>query len=420
MLKKIASDSFVYFLGAFFNQVAGFVVVILLMRNLGVGLFGVYSYAAAVVMLFSVLADGGISQFIVKQVNAGIEPIPVLYRRFQSFQMGVSIAILGMLLIVAFGFHSAREAILICLIGAATVLSGYLTTAFSFFIAAGERWIIFGRDVVFGISRLILVMIGVYSDLSLEYFCAITVLAQLAILVFVLVIRQRRELSYLLSFRWNFDGIGKLALAALPYTMLALVNIVYNKIDVILLKGLSTPVEVGYYAGATQFVYPFMFVSSAIMAAIYPMLTRSLGNRSEFDKVHYISTVIMGAIGVIMSGFLYLCSTFFYPYFFSHQYDGSLPIYRILVWYLALVFFYGGYSNTIVANGGVRFLVKLNTLMILANLVANYVVIPQFGAYGAAIVTICCELLILVVLVVYYEGFMRKSDNRDVPLIQGG
>lgn len=409
MFKKIASDSFVYLLGSFFNQLAGLVVVVLLMRNIEVELFGLYSYAAAVVMLFSVLADGGISQYIIRQLHGSTESIQRLYRRFQAFQVIVSLSILFMILIVALGFHDAREAILICLLGAATIVSGYLTTTFSFFIAAGERWIVFGRDIIFGLSRLLLAAIGIYADLTLEYFCAITVLAQLAILVFVLVVRKRRSIGYLLTFRWDFEGMGRLALAALPYTLLALVNIVYNKLDVIMLKRLSTQFEVGYYAGATQFVYPFMFVSSAIMAAIYPMLSRSLGVKSAFDKIHYASTLIMGSIGLAMSTSLYLFSSLFYNFLFDQKYDGSLPVYQILVWYLALVFFYGGYSNTIIAKGGVRFLLGFNAVMVLVNATANYLVIPQFGAKGAAVVTIGCELLILIVLVIYYERFVRRE-----------
>lgn len=419
MFKKIASDSLVYFLGAFFNQLSGFIVVVLLMRHVSVDLFGIYSYAAAIVMMFTVLADGGISQYVVKQINQGREAVPVLYRRFQGVQLLVSLVIMVLMLVTAIFFNSRREAVLICLLGAGALLSGYLTTAFSFFIAAGERWIIFGRDVVFGVSRLCLVSIGVYANLPLEYFCAIAIFAQVAILCYVMLVRRRRSLHYLLTFTLNFGALGKVAQEALPYTMLTLMNIVYNKIDVFMLKRLSTQFEVGYYAGATQFIYPFMFVSSAVMAAIFPMLTQHLGARKKFDSIHSLSTYILGGVGLMMSVSLFVLSPLFYEYFFGHKFDGSLPIYRILVWYLALVFFYGGYSNTIVARGGVRFLLGLNIIMILVNVVGNALVIPGYGARGAAMVTIGCEVLILLVLVAYYE-FLMPNGRRGGRFLRKG
>jgi O-antigen/teichoic acid export membrane protein len=409
MFKRIASDSLVYFIGAFFNQLSGFVVVVLLMRHFSVDLFGMYSYAAAVVMLFTVLADGGIGQYIVKQINSSGVPLPILYRRFQSLQLMISAAILVLLTITAAVFNKPREAGLIWLLGGGPVLSGFLSTAFSFFIAQGARWIIFSRDLIFGLSRLILVGAGIYHNLSLEYFCAIAIAAQLAILVFLIAARNRKSLNYLFTFTKDIGPIVEIARAALPYTLLTLMNVVYNKIDVFMLKRLSNEYEVGVYAGATQFIYPFMFVSSALMSAIYPMLTRNLTVRDAFDKIHAMSTYILGAIGLLMSGFLFLASPVFYDYFFAHKYDAALPIYRILVWYLALVFFYGGYSNTIVAKGGVKFLLALNVVMIAVNVIGNVFAIPLYGAVGAAIVTISCEIIILLILVVYYECFIRHA-----------
>jgi O-antigen/teichoic acid export membrane protein len=420
MFKKIAADSVVYFLGALFNQAAGFLVAVVLMRHLRVDAFGSYSFAAAIVMLFAVLSDGGLSQYVVKQINAGKEALPVLYRRFQGVQVLVSLALLAAMAVAALVMRASGEGALVLLLGLAVVVSCYMTTAFSFFLAQGERWIIFQRDVIFGVARLAFFGLGILADWSLEYLCATGAMAQIVVLGFLLIVRRRRALGYLLTFSLDLRPLKQLVLEAFPYTLLTLVNILYNKIDVLMLKHLASEQEVGYYAGATQFVFPFMFISTALMSAICPMLTRSLGQRDAFNRIHLIATAVLGGCGVLLSLSLFLASPMFYQLFFGDKFNQSLPVYQILVWYLALVFCYGGYSNTIVAKGGVRFLLALNAVMVLVNVAVNYVAIPRYGALGAAVVTIACEVVVMLVLVSYSEWWMPRAHARGATLLSKG
>jgi O-antigen/teichoic acid export membrane protein len=48
--------------------------------------------------------------------------------------------------------------------------------------------------------------------------------------------------------------------------------------------------------------------------------------------------------------------------------------------------------------------------MILVNIVLNFFLIPHYGALGAAIATIICELLILITAGIYW---ILKSQERD-------
>ena len=68
MLKTILKNSLSLFSSLMVTRLIGFGVVIALSRYLGVERFGQYSFALAFAALFSIVADLGISQLVIREV----------------------------------------------------------------------------------------------------------------------------------------------------------------------------------------------------------------------------------------------------------------------------------------------------------------------------------------------------------------
>jgi O-antigen/teichoic acid export membrane protein len=181
-------------------------------------------------------------------------------------------------------------------------------------------------------------------------------------------------------------------------------NVIYNKIDIIMLEKMIGSAEVGYYSGATKFIYPFMFISGAFMTAIFPKLAKHSKEKDKFKSIQNLALFYLGGIGILLSTSLYLGSDLIFELFFADKYDASIPIFKVLVWYLAIVFIYGPISNSLVAKNKVKFLVYMNLFMIVLNVVLNFFLIPVYGAKGAAAATIVCEVLILSSAAIYWRG----------------
>jgi O-antigen/teichoic acid export membrane protein len=167
-------------------------------------------------------------------------------------------------------------------------------------------------------------------------------------------------------------------------------------------------VEVGYYSGATKFIYPFMFISSAFMTAIFPKLAKHSEEKDKFRNIQITAVYYLGGIGIFLSISLYLGAEIIFQLFFGDKYDNSIPIFKILVWFLAIVFLYGPISNSLVAKNRIKFLAYLNLFMIILNVVLNFILIPDYGAKGAAMTTIVCEILILLGTVFYSKKIGEK------------
>jgi O-antigen/teichoic acid export membrane protein len=107
----------------------------------------------------------------------------------------------------------------------------------------------------------------------------------------------------------------------------------------------------------------------------------------------------MGSAGLLLSLFLFFAAEYFFHAFFGPKFDASVPVYKVMVWYLFIVFSYGTFSNIVVAKGYAFLMFKVTLVMLALKLVLNYLFLPQYGAVGAAIVTLICETLLCLVVV---------------------
>ena len=139
------------------------------------------------------------------------------------------------------------------------------------------------------------------------------------------------------------------------------------------------------------------------MPAIFPKLAKHAEEKEKFKSFQNLALYYLGGIGILLILSLYLSSDFIFQLFFKNKYDASIPVFKVLVWYLVIVFIYGPISNSLVVKNKVIFLVYLNLFMIAVNVALNFFLIPVYGAKGAAIATIICEILILVSAVLYWR-----------------
>lgn len=399
MLKVLLKDSSFYFLGSLLFQLSGLVSVIIVMRALSVSDFGLYSYAVAFVTFFAFVADGGLSQYIIKKISQNPDSVVEVYRDAQGAQILITSVTLVALLGTAWVFNTPDAFVTMTILGLGIVVTGYITPVFSTLIARGSRHLILRKDMLSSFGRLAYVLaVSALKPTVLLFAATNLVVAGLA-LAYCLYVRTGIEYRFIFSFHLSVERTRAILREGLPFAVLMVANILYNRVDIIMLKHLSGEVQVGLYTGATQFIYPFMFISSAMMTAIFPHLSRSVGSGQGLGTLRKSAFILMGSAGLLLSTFLFFAAGFFFHLFFGTKFDASVPVFQVLVWYLFIVFSYGTFSNIVVAKGHAFLLFKVTLLMLAVNVFLNFIFIPQYGALGAAIVTLICETLLCLVIV---------------------
>jgi O-antigen/teichoic acid export membrane protein len=408
MRKQLLKDSAVYLSGSIIVQALGFIGLVLLMRFLSVEEYGKYIYIIEFISIFAFFSDGGFTQHIIKESSQQPGAIKTIYSKAQSAQILVSGIMFALIVLITWPTNSLQDFYYLLIYGISVVISAYFAPMLAILIASGRKDLIFYKDVTLSVSKLLFILLGILLQAPIVYFICLGFLNCIVLSGFALYIRYKTEFRYFLSSKIKIAESLPFISQGMLFTALMAANIIYNKIDIIMLEKMSGSMEVGYYSGATRFIYPFMFISGAFITAIFPSLARHSADKDKFHRIQYLALYYLGGIGVVLSTTLFFGSDLIFTTFFGVKYDHSIPVFKILVWYLAIVFIYGPVSNSLVAKGKVRFLVYLNVIMIFLNALLNFILIPVYGASGAAIATICCEVLILVLAGGYYwrEGMV--------------
>lgn len=408
MRKQLLKDSAIYMSGSIIVQILGFIGLVSLMRFLPVAEYGKYTYIIEFISIFAFFSDGGFTQHIIKESsqNPGLED--KIYSKAQSAQLLISGTMLVLILSISYAVNTITDFYYLSVFGLSVVVSAWFSPMLAILIASGRKDLIFYKDVSLSVIRIVFILLGIYFKASFSYFIFLGFLNGIVLLILYLYIRGQQDFKRILNFKLSIaDSFGFIRHGFL-FTILMAANVIYSKIDIIMLEKMIGSVEVGYYSGATKFIYPFMFISSAFMTAIFPKLAKHSEEKDKFRNIQITAVYYLGGIGIFLSISLYLGAEIIFQLFFGDKYDNSIPIFKILVWFLAIVFLYGPISNSLVAKNRIKFLAYLNLFMIILNVVLNFILIPDYGAKGAAMTTIVCEILILLGTVFYSKKIGEK------------
>jgi len=412
MRKQLLKDSAAYLSGSIIVQILGFIGLIYLMRFLPVASYGKYNYIIEFISIFAFFSDGGFTQHIIKESSQNPGSVEKIYAKAQSAQLLISGLMLALILGISYPTNSIQDFYYLSIFGLSVVISAWFAPMLAILIASGRKDLIFYKDVALSVSRLFFIFLGIYLKAPFSYFIYLGFINCFVLFLLFLYTRYLEEYKYILSYRIHITGSLTFIRHGFLFTILMAANVIYNKVDIIMLEKMIGSTEVGYYSGATRFIYPFMFISGAFMTAIFPKLAKHSDEKDNFKKIQNLALYCLGGIGILLSASLYLGADLIFQLFFEDKYDHSIPVFKILVWYLAIVFIYGPISNSLVAKNKVAFLAYLNLIMIVLNIALNFFLIPVYGAKGAAIATIICELLILLIASFYWKlGNKFKSFN---------
>jgi O-antigen/teichoic acid export membrane protein len=192
---------------------------------------------------------------------------------------------------------------------------------------------------------------------------------------------------------------------ALPMGFALIMAFVFVYIDTVMLGFMKSNEEVGHYNAAYKIVLFFIGVVFAYSAAIYPVISNyyktSLDSLKRLLHPTVKLIVTMGlplAVGgtILAKPIMHLL--------YGTAYDNGIIALQILLWWVV-----GSSINNIYAVGLLgcdkqnRFALVM-TVIVVTNLILNFILIPPFGLIGAAIATVSAEAI---AFPIYYISFRR-------------
>ena len=154
-----------------------------------------------------------------------------------------------------------------------------------------------------------------------------------------------------------------------------------------------------------------MFIPSAVATAAFPVLSRLHEvDNSQVKKIYLSSVKALGGLSIIITlGYIFLL-----PYlitYFLPEYQDSVQVIQILA--LTIPFMFIHVPAAVVLLTSDKFLkpvIILSLLTVGFNVIANLLLIPTYGIYAAAWITVASEILSFTVFfLLLYKRLLRHA-----------
>ena len=388
----------------------GFLILlaVLAARYLGVVEYGKLSFALTFTSFFAVSLDLGLSTLLVVDVSRKKDLAQNYVSNILGIKLILSVINILILFLIANLFSNAISAdvkYLIYLFGIYTVITSFNTFFGSLFQSSQKMQLeSFSRIVqslsLFAIAIIFILLRYPTHWIVIAYISgsAIGLLSNLSILL--------RKRIVLLTPVFKISEFINLLEKAWPFALSIIFNIIYFKIDIVMLGIIKTEKEVGLYVAAYNVIILFYYLPQIVSLAVLPIMSRLyLTSQSKLKKAYQQLFDYHYIFGIFFALILFVYSKQIIVLLFGEGYTQSHIALRILS--VAIIFKYIAYTSgavlTSINKQKKRAFYQGATSLI--NITLNLFLIPSFGVVGASISTVITEI----VLAIFYYRLASKE-----------
>ncbi len=416
--QKVAFNTVVQIATKVITVFFGFFTMVILTRYLGREMYGNYMYILTLVVLFGAFADWGTATIGVREASKEKEKQDkvlvniFLLRLFLS--LGASVLMIMAAFLMPLKIANPLNELMLrqgIIIGSLILILSAIKASFGIVFqtrlemqkyAIGD---IIASILIFLISFLLVRfnfgLIPLIGAVLIAYLGAISVLSFLV--------------SKTIKFRLNWDKvfIKKFVKESLPMGAILLMFTVDNKIDTVMLGSLKGSGAVGIYSVSYR-IYDVLILGAAyFMNSLLPVLSQYADLKKWRKKLRVIYQKSFDIL-LIMGGFAIILVLTLSPLIIKlitqnrfQEFFDSVLVLRILSLAIFLSYFNHLTGYTIVALGRQRLYFSVAISALLFNVLVNLLVIPRFSYYGAAMVTILTEALVLFITLFFIFRLLK-------------
>lgn len=421
--ETVSKNTLYLFSAQLISKAIAFFYAVILARALGPSDFGLYIYVLTIFGLTAQVADFGFNRFLIRDVARDKSNLTFYLSNIFTFRLLLMLAtvILVAAAVLIFDPNISRSALSVLALltilpnaGALTLEAAFVATEKMKYPAAALIFLNFsvaalGILALFGFNAGILGVILTFLAAHLLY---------LLMYGFFLI---KENIKF--SFNFDFNFWKKSALASFPYGILAVLGLVYFKIDAVLLTLIRGEVETGFYGAAFKFLEGVHFVPLVFGTALFPVMARLHDDSILKLKSIYFSTLrILFVVSLAIFIFLIVTAPFLVKFLYGPEFTPSVLILQILSITILFMFLHVPGAHLLFATDKyLRQVVLLSIFTVSFNIFTNLIFIPKYGMLGAAAVTVASEALsffvffLFIIKVVFGERHEASSNNYPKP-----
>lgn len=204
---------------------------------------------------------------------------------------------------------------------------------------------------------------------------------------------------------WHIRHFLYLLRDAAPLSITLFFNLLYFRIDSIILTLSRSTVEVGAYNLAFKiFEFPLV-IPVFFMNSLYPLMLRDVKQPKQFQ-----STVSQAAFVLCLLGFIASLGTWIVSPILTYinpSFGGAVSLLRLLSIAFPIFFLSNLVMWILIAKGKNKSLTLIYGVAAVLNITFNLLFIPTYGPKAAALITVIAEVLVLLVGVWSLRSFRK-------------
>lgn len=390
------------------------VVGMLSARYLGPGDYGLVNYAASVTAFFAPIMQLGLQATLVQEyVDKPEQEGRILGTSLVMTMISAVACIIGVTAFSMVANYGEETTVVVCaLYSMSLFFQGIEMIQYWFqakLLSKYSSLAMLCSYVVVSAYKIILLAAG----MSVHWF-ALSHAVEYGVTGLLLLVAYKRNGSQKL--RFSFTMAKELFTKSKHYISAMLMVVVFSSTGNILLKLMFGETENGYYATALTCTCITVFVFNAIIDTARPVVLESKKQSQEayeknVSRVYSLTTWLSIAQSVFFTLFAEIVVRILY----GEAYLPAVPVLRILAWQSA--FSYMGYVRNIwiLAEEKHSVLFRINFSGAVANLIFNMLLIPRWGACGAALASVLTQ-----VFTNFIMGFILKPIRENNRLLLKG
>jgi len=181
-----------------------------------------------------------------------------------------------------------------------------------------------------------------------------------------------------------------------PFLLLMLLIALYTKIDTFILERTLSDgaFQVGIYAMGYRLLEAGNIIAFLFSSLLLPIFSKMIKEKESIHDLVKVSLSLLVLPSIIVAIYCFLNRESIIGLLYKQNYESASLIFGIII-----LTFIASSSNFIfgtllTAAGKMRLLIKISAFIVVLNISINLILIPNYGALGAAVVTLLTQFLV--------------------------
>lgn len=359
--------------------VAGYVA-----KQLGVLDYGRFVFAFAFVDIFTLFSNMGLHTVQVREIARDKANAPEFFGITLIIRIATAVlTFLAVSITISFLDYPLITKQVVWIAGLALVFNYIQDSCKAVFKAYETMHVMavihFAVNVVSMVLRVLVLYLG-FGLLTLSW--TIALVSTLAALVPYLILRHY---FFKPVYSITMERSKHVIRLVMPFYFSLMFWVIYKRADILLLSFLGSEVDVGWYSAAFMLISRLAFISTAVVGATFPVISRLYKTDTPAAvRTYQKGLLLLFVISLPMAIGCFLGADKIIYLIFDRQYENSIAAFQIIAWTIPFVFLSQLMAGFLNAFGKERIVVRATATYVIANVLANLILIPKYGFMGAA------------------------------------